>query len=62
FAANRATSQRYSKGNVAIFAQDVANIRNVLPPPRSEIAEALCALFIGSETIPTKDYQRTLNG
>ncbi|KAJ7126132.1 hypothetical protein C8R44DRAFT_830719 [Mycena epipterygia] len=57
---NAATSQRYSKGNVAIFAQDVATVRSVLPPPRSEISEAMCALFIGSDTIPTRDNIRNL--
>ncbi|KAJ7920046.1 hypothetical protein B0H13DRAFT_1867949 [Mycena leptocephala] len=60
FAAKRATSQRYSKGNVAIFAQDVGSLRDVLPTPRSEIAEAMCALFIGSNTVPTVDNIRQL--
>jgi hypothetical protein len=49
--AARMTSQGYSKGNVAIFAQDVATLRKVLPPPREEIQEAMCGLFVG----PTKE-------
>ncbi|KAJ7868205.1 hypothetical protein B0H14DRAFT_2346661 [Mycena olivaceomarginata] len=53
--AARLTSQGYSKGNVAIFAQDVATLRKVLPPPRAEIHEAMCALFVGPTTVPTKE-------
>lgn len=48
-------SQRYNKGNVAILPQNTINLRNVLPPDSSEIAEAMCALFIGSDTKPTID-------
>ncbi|KAJ7340542.1 hypothetical protein DFH08DRAFT_704161, partial [Mycena albidolilacea] len=53
--ATRMSSQGYSKGNVAIFAQDVATLRKVLPPPRAEIQEAMCALFVGPTTVPTKE-------
>ncbi|KAJ7840459.1 hypothetical protein B0H13DRAFT_1649665, partial [Mycena leptocephala] len=56
----RATSQRYSKGNVAIFAQDVATLRKVLPPPRDEIHEAMCALFVGPSTVPTRENIKSL--
>jgi hypothetical protein len=42
----RSTSQRYSKGNVAIFTQDVASLRAVLQPPREDIHEVMCALSI----------------
>ncbi|KAJ7290044.1 hypothetical protein C8J57DRAFT_1164233 [Mycena rebaudengoi] len=48
-------SQGYSKGNVAIFAQDVATVRTVLPQPWSEIQEAMCALFCGASTVPSKE-------
>ncbi|KAJ7687298.1 hypothetical protein B0H17DRAFT_1136419 [Mycena rosella] len=58
---NPATSQRYSTGNVAIFTQDVASVRSVLPPPQSEVAEAMCALFIGRETLPTRENIRKLS-
>ncbi|KAF8180285.1 hypothetical protein K438DRAFT_1976806 [Mycena galopus ATCC 62051] len=34
---HRATSQQYSHRNIAIFTQDVAALRAVLPPPSSEI-------------------------
>ncbi|KAJ7234987.1 hypothetical protein C8J57DRAFT_1531266 [Mycena rebaudengoi] len=43
------------RGNVAIFAQDVPTVRTFLPPDVSEIQEAMCALFIGASTVPTKD-------
>ncbi|KAF8143048.1 hypothetical protein K438DRAFT_1634389, partial [Mycena galopus ATCC 62051] len=53
-------SQGYSKGNVAIFPQDVATLRAILPPPREEIHEAMCALFVGASTVPTKDNIKAL--
>ncbi|KAF8217221.1 hypothetical protein K438DRAFT_1484228, partial [Mycena galopus ATCC 62051] len=56
----RATSQRYSQGNVAIFTQDVAALRAVLPPPSSEIHEAMCALFIGPATTPSRQNIKQL--
>ncbi|KAJ7837464.1 hypothetical protein B0H13DRAFT_1545860, partial [Mycena leptocephala] len=52
---NHMTSQGYSQGNVVILAQDVATVRPMLPPPRSEIREAMCALFIGPKTAPTRE-------
>ncbi|KAJ7070423.1 hypothetical protein B0H15DRAFT_763587, partial [Mycena belliarum] len=56
----RAFSQGYSKGNVAIFAQDIASVRAMLPPPREEIRDAMCALFIGPSTAPTRDNIKDL--
>ncbi|KAJ7902454.1 hypothetical protein B0H13DRAFT_1499896, partial [Mycena leptocephala] len=56
----RDTSQGYSQGNVAIFPQDVASIRPMLPPPRPEIKEAMCALFIGPKTAPSRDNIKDL--
>ncbi|KAJ7720620.1 hypothetical protein B0H16DRAFT_1432312 [Mycena metata] len=56
----RAFSQGYSKGNVAIFAQDIVSVRPMLPPPAAEIKEAMCALFIGPSTTPTRDNIREL--
>ncbi|KAJ7699722.1 hypothetical protein B0H16DRAFT_1349049, partial [Mycena metata] len=50
----RAFSQGYSKGNVAIFPQDTATVRPLLPPPRGEIKEAMCSLFIGPTSVPTR--------
>ncbi|KAJ7155908.1 hypothetical protein C8R43DRAFT_822951, partial [Mycena crocata] len=55
-----ATSQGFSQGNVAIFAQDVATVRELLPPARAEIKEAMCALFVGPRTAPTRDNIRDL--
>lgn len=52
---NPATSQRYNSGNVAILAQDIATARTLLPPPHSEVQEAMCALFVGAGMVPTKD-------
>ncbi|KAJ6622842.1 hypothetical protein B0H10DRAFT_2214147 [Mycena sp. CBHHK59/15] len=48
------TSQRYSQGNVAIFVQDVPTVRKLLPPDISDVQEAMCTLFIGSDTIPNR--------
>ncbi|KAJ7088627.1 hypothetical protein C8R44DRAFT_836058 [Mycena epipterygia] len=56
-----AVSQRYSKGNVAIFAQDVASLRTILPPPKQEIHEAMCTLFIGPSVAPTRENIRELS-
>ncbi|KAF8166600.1 hypothetical protein K438DRAFT_1616647, partial [Mycena galopus ATCC 62051] len=56
----RLASQGYSKGNVAIFPQDIATLRSILPPPRQEIHEAMCALFVGASTVPTKDNIKAL--
>ncbi|KAK6977895.1 hypothetical protein R3P38DRAFT_3236571 [Favolaschia claudopus] len=50
-----AASQGYSKGNVAIFPQDVATLRKILPPSAAEIHEAMCALFVGSNTVPNRE-------
>ncbi|KAJ7158211.1 hypothetical protein C8R43DRAFT_882687, partial [Mycena crocata] len=55
-----ATSQGFSQGNVAIFAQDVAAVRDVLPPAKAEIREAMYALFIGPHTAPMRDNIKEL--
>ncbi|KAJ6608356.1 hypothetical protein B0H10DRAFT_2166596 [Mycena sp. CBHHK59/15] len=55
-----AMSQRYSQGNIAIYAQDVTSVQDVLPPLRSEISETMCALYIGAQTVPTEDNIRKL--
>ncbi|KAJ7648175.1 hypothetical protein DFH06DRAFT_997241, partial [Mycena polygramma] len=60
FKDNWQASQGYSKGNVAIFPQDCASVRPLLPPPRSEINEAMCALFIGPKTAPTRENIKDL--
>ncbi|KAJ7774867.1 hypothetical protein B0H16DRAFT_1303004, partial [Mycena metata] len=56
----RSLSQGYSKGNVAIFPQDVKSVRPMLPPAADEIKEAMCALFIGPHTAPTRDNIKAL--
>lgn len=45
--------QGYSKGNVAILPQNTVALRTVLPPGLSEVAEAMCTLFVGSDAKPT---------
>ncbi|KAJ7286216.1 hypothetical protein C8J57DRAFT_1050451, partial [Mycena rebaudengoi] len=55
------TSQRYSQGNVAIFAQDVPTVRTLLPPDISEIREAMCALFVGSTAVPSRENIKKLS-
>ncbi|KAJ7118471.1 hypothetical protein C8R43DRAFT_901487, partial [Mycena crocata] len=56
-----ATSQRYSQGNVAIFAQDIPSVRHLLPPDINEIHEAMCALFVGANTVPSKENIKKLS-
>ncbi|KAJ7021408.1 hypothetical protein C8F04DRAFT_897453, partial [Mycena alexandri] len=56
----RSLSQGYSKGNVAIFPQDVKSVRPLLPPGPNEIKEAICALFIGPHTTPTRENIKDL--
>ncbi|KAJ7137104.1 hypothetical protein C8R44DRAFT_533101, partial [Mycena epipterygia] len=53
-------SQKYSKGNVVIFAQDVASLHTIFPPLKEEIHEAMCTLFIGSSVAPTCENIREL--
>ncbi|KAJ7142895.1 hypothetical protein C8R44DRAFT_539577, partial [Mycena epipterygia] len=53
-------SQKYSKGNVAIFAQDVVSLRTILPPLKEEIHETMCTLFIGPSVAPTRENIREL--
>lgn len=48
-------SQGYSKGNVAILPQDSVSLRRVVPPNKSEIERAMCALFTGGKTKPTRE-------
>ncbi|KAJ7132416.1 hypothetical protein C8R44DRAFT_731093 [Mycena epipterygia] len=50
-----AVSQRYSKGNVAIFGHNVASLRTILLPPKQEIHEAMCTLFIDLSVAPTRE-------
>jgi hypothetical protein len=54
------TSQRYNRGNVAVLTQDNVMLRHILPPSRDEVAEAMCALFIGGDVRPTRDNIGTL--
>ncbi|KAJ7429944.1 hypothetical protein B0H11DRAFT_2264588 [Mycena galericulata] len=43
------------QGNVAILPQDVPTLRKYLPPDRAEIQEAMCALFVGTNVVPTRE-------
>ncbi|KAJ7124268.1 hypothetical protein C8R44DRAFT_875321 [Mycena epipterygia] len=49
-----AVSQRYSKGNVAIFGHNVVSLRTILLPPKQEIHEVMCTLFIGLSVALTR--------
>lgn len=53
-------SQGYSSGNVAVLPQDSVHLRSVLPPGREEIAEAMCALFVGGDVKPTRENIKKL--
>ncbi|KAG9310603.1 hypothetical protein JVU11DRAFT_9167 [Chiua virens] len=41
------SSQRFNRGNVAIFPQDINSLRNVLPPEPDDVRDALCVLSTG---------------
>ncbi|KDQ51994.1 hypothetical protein JAAARDRAFT_139448 [Jaapia argillacea MUCL 33604] len=51
----RDTSQSFSRGNVAIIPQNSVKLRALLPPDRGEVADAMCALFVGGNTKPTNE-------
>lgn len=61
YGSNPETSQRYNRGNVAIFPQNSAQLLDFLPPNCSQIEQDMCALFIGGTTVPTKDNIKHLN-
>ncbi|KAH7908086.1 hypothetical protein BJ138DRAFT_983955, partial [Hygrophoropsis aurantiaca] len=50
-----AASQGFVKGNVAILPQDSVKLRDIIPPDRDEIQQAMCALFVGSDTRATRE-------
>lgn len=58
---NPTLSQGYSSGNVAVIAQDVAKVRTLLPPDLREIHEAMCAVFVGASTVPTRENIHALS-
>lgn len=58
---NPASSQRYNRGNIAIIPQDSVRIRAFLPPGREEIRNAVCALFVGGDTMPTVENIQRLH-
>ncbi|KLO06710.1 hypothetical protein SCHPADRAFT_837660, partial [Schizopora paradoxa] len=55
YGGNPATSQRYSRGNVAIIPQDSAQLRNVLPPSPEEVQKSMCVLFVGGNKAPSRE-------
>ncbi|KAJ7131639.1 hypothetical protein C8R43DRAFT_895803, partial [Mycena crocata] len=55
YGTDASVSQRFNHGNVAILPQDVATLRPLLPPSRSEIEEAMCAMFVGSNVVPSRE-------
>jgi hypothetical protein len=48
-------SQRFNRGNVAIFPQDPGPLRDVLPPDNHDIRDTVCVLFSGGGSRPTAD-------
>ncbi|KAJ7130143.1 hypothetical protein C8R44DRAFT_613545, partial [Mycena epipterygia] len=54
FGTDPSVSQRFNKGNVAIIPQDIPSLRPLLPPTRAEIQDAMCALFVGTDVVPTR--------
>ncbi|EGN96691.1 hypothetical protein SERLA73DRAFT_75563 [Serpula lacrymans var. lacrymans S7.3] len=53
-------SQKYIKGNVAVMPQESVQLRQVLPPSRHEISDAMCALFVGWKVKPTRENVASL--
>ena len=54
------TQQGFIHGNVAVLPQDTVKLRDVIPPGRDEIHEALCALFLSSGGKATKQNAERL--
>ena len=48
-------SQRYNRGNVAVFPQEPGHLRSVLPPNGNDIRETICVMFTGGSQKPTVD-------
>ncbi|KAF8122489.1 hypothetical protein EV363DRAFT_1104622, partial [Boletus edulis] len=48
-------SQRFNRGNVAIFPQDPGPLRDLLPPNGDDIRDTICVLFSGGGQKPTVD-------
>lgn len=48
------TWKGFIRGNVAVLPQDTMRIRDIIPPSRNEIHEALCALFVSLGGCATK--------
>ena len=48
-------SQRYNRGNVAVFPQEPGHLRSVLPPNGDDIRETICVMFTGGSQKPTVD-------
>jgi hypothetical protein len=61
YGTDSAESQRYCQGNIAILPQDSLCLRNVLPPDHKEIKSCMCALFLGSDVVPTRENIKNLH-
>ncbi|EGO04615.1 hypothetical protein SERLA73DRAFT_68302 [Serpula lacrymans var. lacrymans S7.3] len=55
YGSNMCLSQKYIRGNVAVMPQDSVHLRTVLPPDGAEIANTMCALFVGWNVKPTRE-------
>ncbi|KAF8421884.1 hypothetical protein L210DRAFT_3390581, partial [Boletus edulis BED1] len=49
------SSQRFNRGNVALFPQDPGALRDVLPPSPNDIRDTVCVLFSGGKKKPTAE-------
>jgi hypothetical protein len=48
-------SQRFNRGNVAVFPQEPGHLRSVLPPSGEDIRDTVCVMFTGGSQKPTVD-------
>ncbi|RDX44765.1 hypothetical protein OH76DRAFT_1359002, partial [Lentinus brumalis] len=54
---DRQTSQRCTKGNIAIHPQDATHLNDVLPPCPDVIQSMVCAVFIGKSKPTAKNIE-----
>lgn len=48
-------SQRFNRGNVAIFPQGPGPLRDILPPSVDDVRDTVCVLFSGGRSKPTAE-------
>ncbi|KAI0722566.1 hypothetical protein C8Q76DRAFT_615406, partial [Earliella scabrosa] len=57
---DRASAQRFVKGNVIVMPQNSTHLNSVLPPCPSVIRDTVCAVFVGANR-PSKETIRKLS-